>query len=692
MSDKLISLIPTSVDFYDGESPTATKLEGIAREQKQAIEVLEYIIGDPYGYSSIKPNSWINNFSRDIGDRDKLSPLQEPGVILTSYVQNLVVGKNCHELDLIPVGTGASIISSSTDASIVPGQFKSSVSLLNTIGDWTLVVSSVEQGITKNSRRLITYAPSDGHTITFAQVTSGRGDAFYWAKNNVIPSVAQAEQGGPFCAVTLIDAINNIYEIILPINSYTSDRIHGATTTTISNTKAAVASDRQHELPAYLFDPTGLDLYVTDPLSGEGKIYPLGSLRIYDYDIGEIVDGLIQIQAAFVQGQRKYKILCTFADGVILNTVSGHYCVACSGTSISELLSSLKNELFNHNHNADDLIRQIDHSTLMNLRTGGTFANLSDWYGASNLSGNDHSQYLHRDGYRVTDIGSGYNILRGDLLIGSTVTGTGTPNYNLTSDSYGLRFGNNLGPTIGYDLSFIQTIPFAHGVVPASFDDKVLKLISPTGTSFNTSAIVGDLRITENVVLGSDADNDVIIPGDLYVDNSFILRPRADKPTAEEGQFIYDSNLNAPAYYNGSNFVTLGIYPYSAIVGSTFNATHTDLQTAIDAVPAGSRILITSNLTLLSEVDVDKDSLMIEAMSSEVIITGGDFTGLNITGDKCKIKGLNLRSFTGTNGRAIYIDSEGIIVSDTYFDPSNTLDWEVEATVTQFKIYGSMSL
>jgi hypothetical protein len=113
--DKLKSLSPTTVDFYDGESPTATKLEGIATEQKQAIEALEYIIGDPYGYSSIKPNSWINNFSRDLGDRDKLSPLQEPGVILTAYVQNLIAGKNCHELDLIPIGTGAAIISSSTD-------------------------------------------------------------------------------------------------------------------------------------------------------------------------------------------------------------------------------------------------------------------------------------------------------------------------------------------------------------------------------------------------------------------------------------------------------------------------------------------------------------------------------------------------------------------------------------------------
>jgi len=689
MSDKIKSLNPTPVDFYPGEEPTDVKLEGIAREQQQAVEFIEYALGDLYGYNNIKPWTWSNNIARDIGDRDKLSPSYEPGVVISSYVQQLPVGKTTYELDLIPIGSGATIVSTSTDSAIVPSQYRASVSLLNAVGDWTIPSGTSEQGLVKNSRRLITYAPTTGGTITFASVTSGKGDSYYYSKHNVIPSFTQANSGGPFCSVVLLSAVNNTYEITLPLNNLSYNRIYGSAPTTISNTVPGLDTGRRYELPSYLFDPTGLDLFSDDPITGVGKIYPLGSLRIYDFDSKGIVDGLVQIQAATSQVERKYKIICTFGDGVLLAPSTGHYCVVCSGTSISELLSVLRNELFNHTHSGDDQIRQLTHSDLMNLRTGTTFSNISEWYGASNISNNDHSQYLHRNGLSLSDSGAGYNIMRGSLLIGSSTSGSGVPNYHLQTDSFQLLFGTSAGPSLLFDKVYNHSIPYSHGGI-SSHSSEALVINGANNGSKNTVIVPGEFRVDGNTVLGTTASSNVIVPGQVYVDNALVLRPRSDKPTAETGQLIYDSVLKAPTYYDGNAWKTLGLFPYSAIVGSLNGCTHSDLQSAINAVSAGARILIVSSLTLTSTTNVNKNSLEIECISPEIIITGGNFVGLNVTGLRCHLNKLNLRSFTGPNARGIYINGEGCILSNSYFDPANTYAFEIGSSITNFKHYGCM--
>ena len=145
--DKLLDLTPITISFEDGERPTSSKLEGMMDQEATATEFLENLIGDAFGNSLQLNNVWINNFSRDIGDRDKISPIIMPGETISNYSQNLTLGENEHELDLIPTGVGAAIISSSSDTSVVPGQFKTTIAGLEVPGDWTIAGGLVEGGI-----------------------------------------------------------------------------------------------------------------------------------------------------------------------------------------------------------------------------------------------------------------------------------------------------------------------------------------------------------------------------------------------------------------------------------------------------------------------------------------------------------------------------------------------------------------
>ena len=254
--EKLKDLTPVQVNYAPGERPTHLKLEGVAHQFIEALDFLEFVIGDAYGTGGNSPKNWINNLSRDIGNRDAISPKHEPDVIVENYEQTLSADQNEHELDLIPVGSGSGIIANSTDTSVVPAQFKNEIASLEEVGDWTLAPGLSEATVTKNSRKLVTYSPSTGGTITLTEATTGHGDAYNGAGWNVIPTEAQASSGGPFLDVQLLDPIENTYLLTLPVNNINHNRLGETGSSTLSNTKLT-GSGRQMEFPAYFFDSLG---------------------------------------------------------------------------------------------------------------------------------------------------------------------------------------------------------------------------------------------------------------------------------------------------------------------------------------------------------------------------------------------------------------------------------------------------
>lgn len=601
-NDKLRDLTPVDVEYAPGERPTDEKLEGAEVQTKSGLTYLENTMGDAFGESLSSDLMWISNISRDIGDRSALNPVLKPSISLTSYIQNLTAGENEHEVDLIPVGIGSSIISSSADVSVTPGQYKNTVAELEIPGDWTILGGLSEGGVTKNSRRLITHTPSGGGTVTFAEMTSGRGSAYEGARNNTIPNIGQAEASGAFLAVSLSDAINNIYTIQLPVEDTVKDSLYNNTTASLSNTESAVGSGQQLKLPSWMFDAAGLDMG-SDAGGGGPKTFPLNSIRIYDYITKKVLDGLLEVKASTTAGNREWEIACTFRSDIILDTGAGQYVLVTSGTSLSEMVGALAREVFFHNHAGDDMIRGVKHSNTYGLRTGDLVTSeRTAYYGPSGIHNNDHSMYLHRNGYTATDLGAGGNVMRGHIVVGNSDTGSepSHENFNLLDDSYSITFGQLTdGGRAYFDKLRVQNLVEGRGNIPQNFNDTALVIEGSkddTTSLLKTTYIDGNLRVGSDVVLGTDETHDVFVSGDIYIKNSMTLIPRTTAGlTPETGMSIYSSTENAPIFWNGTAWVNSNSIGYASVVGDgvtsfgKYNgATAATLQSAIaDAVLQG---------------------------------------------------------------------------------------------------------
>lgn len=626
--DKLRELTPLQITFFSGERPTDEKLEGMMRQVEKGFDFVESSFGDLFGDSD-SPALWTTNVGRDLGDRASLNPIIQPDKFIANYVQELDAGKTEHELDLIPVGQGMSILVSSTDSSVAVSQYKATEELILEPGDWTIRPGKFENGIQKNSRKLITHSPSIGGSIIFNSVTSGKGSTYHGSTHNLIPSIAQAKIGGPFVQVSLSNAQNNIYTITLPFHEKELDELNNNTNATISNISANSQLQNRYELPSYFFDPAGLDL-LADNEFGNPKQIPLYSIQLWDWDAKKMVTGLERIVCSQNAGTRKFQFTMQFRPDIVLNTSAGRYVVTTSGTTVYEMLGALQKQLIFHNHDGDDQVRHISHKSLMGLRTSSnTPLDRSSYYGTSSIDNNDHSMYFHRDGYTPSDIGGGGNVIRGNTVIGSSVTGPAEEheNYNLLQDSNKLAFGKVLdGGEIFFDKIKQHNLPESRGNLPSFYSDTALLIRgskSDLVPGLYTTLVEGNFRTDSNVVLGTTKDHDVFVTGDLYVFQSLLTTPKTlaeiSEIAPETGKQVYSLEENAPVFWNGSAWVNAASSGYSTTIGdgvSTFgkyNGNNTaTIQAAIDEVEAkgGGKILLQrgvynfGNLTLQMKTGV----------------------------------------------------------------------------------------
>lgn len=704
--DKLRELTPLPVTFFSGERPTDEKLEGMMRQVAEGFDFVEATFGDLYGDSD-SPALWTVNVGRDLGDRSKLNPVIQPDVFINSYTQALTSGKMEHELDLIPVGTGSGMLLSSTDSSVTISQYKNSEELLTVPGDWTIRPGKFENGVQKNSRKLITHSPSIGGSIVFNQVTSGKGSTYHGSRHNVIPSVAQAKLGGPFLEVTLSSVANNIYTITTPLHVKEFDEVNNMSNVSVSNIAVNVGDDARYELPSYFFDSNGLNLLADDEF-GAPKEIPLNSLRLWDWDAQKMVTGLEKITCSQNVSARKFQITMQFRPDIILNTSTGKYILVASGTTVFEMLGALQKELIFHNHDGDDQFRHISHKSLMGLRTGSsTPLDRSSYYGTSNIDHNDHSMYFHRSGYAPGDIGAGGNVIRGDVVVGSSVVGAEADheNYNLLADSKKISFGKvQDGGEIYFDKVKQHNLPESRGNLPSAYSDTSLIIKgakSDLTTGLYTTVVEGNFRADSNVVLGTTKDHDVFVTGDLYVFQSLTLTPKTNSEinliTTEIGKQVYSTIENAPLFWNGSAWVNPASSGYSIIIGDgvksfgKYNgANASTIQSAIDELEAkgGGKILLQKGSYSLGATAVQlKSNVQIEGEGSATIVTASS-TAFNIgtTVSNASLKNLRIQNAT-----------IGVVVSGSH----NTLDQIDARTCTQaytqtngsdFNTYGDIKL
>jgi hypothetical protein len=658
-NDKARDLTPLETSFIPGESPQAQKLQGMIRQSDAAIAWIENRLGDLNGEEGFF-NTWISTLARNLGSFADLNPAVLPNYEVFDYNQTLTIGQVEHELDMVPVGNLSSLLSSTLDSSVVISQWKSTVAELQIPGDWTIVSSHIENGKIKRGRKLVTHAPSEGGSIVFSRVTTGRGSSLEDTSENTIPNLAQAEDNGPFPEFEIVDSFTKTYQVTLPVRTKMYDKTGQIVNFTASNSQSGVGLNSQHELPQWFFGLDGLGLD-SDEVGGGAKSIPLNLISLYDWDTKKQIEGVISLQASPSPAARRYQFILQTKQDVILNISGGRYVIVVAGNSIAKQIKALTNVVYGNTGDGNDMTRLINHKNLLGLRTGSVnITNRSKYYGPSSINNNDHSMYFHRDGYTSTDLGAGGNVVRGDLVVGSTVTGASDSiheNFNIDADSYALRFGNiQNGPEIKYAKTKTYSIDHAYGTIPLGIVDAGLWIqgaVSDLDPSRKNIFLEGDIRTNGNVVLGKVASDTIFMQGRVYINDELTLIPRLTSGvTGEEGKFIYSSNEKAPIYYNGASWVTpWNLSGYTTTIGDgvisfgKYNGQSyaTFVSALADVTGGGSIKILPGSYNILANKINIPENVTLEGSGERTVLTGSG-TIFETVGANASVKNLKVNN------------------------------------------------
>lgn len=697
-NDKIRDLTPLVTTFIPGESPTAAKLQGMMEQSDKAIAYIENKLGDLAGEEGVF-STWVSTLARNIGDFSKLNPSILPSFEITNYTQNLVAGALEHELDMIPVGELSNLIQSTADSCVVISQYKASENLLESPGDWTISYSYIENGNVKRGRKLVTHSPSEGGYVVFKKVTSGRGSSLEGSVENTIPSLAQAENGGPFVTVETIDSSSKKYLITLPLRNKMYDSLGSVIDFTASNSRSSVGNDSQHELPDFFFGTSGLGLDNNDS-EGLPKAIPLNLIKLYDWETKKEVEGIIYLEASPTESSRRYQFVLQTEQDVILDIATGKYVVVVPGNPIVSQLRGLIDSVYNNTGVGADMTRLFSHKNLMNLRTGSVnYTNRSKYYGPSNINNNDHSMYFHRDGFTDTDKGAGGNVIRGHVVVGNTSTGatdTIHENFNVDADSYALYFGNILkGPNIKYAKTKTYTIDHSYGGLPLGLVDAGLWIegaVSDIDPSRKNIFLEGDIRTSGNIVLGKAASDIIFLQGKTYLNDELTFIPRSTTGViGEEGKTLYSSDEKSLVFFNGSKWLSpWNLTGYTTVIGDGVNTfgkyngmSYSVFTSAIAEVSAAGggkiKVLAGSYNILANRIDVPAN-VIIEGSGDSTVISGTG-TVLRTIGANAGIQNLKINNAA----IGILVDSNSCFIKGITFN-ANAIGLSITVNATNFKI------
>lgn len=110
---------------------------------------------------------------------------------------------------------------------------------------------------------------------------------------------------------------------------------------------------------------------------------------------------------------------------------------------------------------------------------------------------------------------------------------------------------------------------------------------------------------------------------------------------------------------------------YQAIVGTGFYA---DINAAITAVAAGSRILVLDSATINTTQSISKNRIQIDFQPGVIYTKGTAAPALQVQADYCKINGGEFFNFSGGGDSAIIVDagSDYTKIRDSHFRTCTT--------------------
>ena len=405
---------PTIVS-QDGAADYTTTQE-LADNTETAFNTLEEVIGNLHGLTTEdgESNPKSTSIAGELGDIQGFSPELPFNVEFSDYVQtfNDQTTKE-FTLDLIAEFTVEPIIVSSSDTGVVWTRV-SSHSDLAAIGDYSI-----------DGKSLMFYKqPSGQFTITYTGTyISNEGGLEDGYMPNIYPSpeliaadastkpvIAQVSTTRYSLTFTQSSQNNNLEDfgadLVLTFSSLIQPFV--SSTSYVSVPQDYVA----------LWILTADDYY--EKLSCD-DIY-IRSETLIEFDTTETID---------------------IANDTII--------LALANVSISDAITSLIKMAINHKHDRYGSSALIDHASLSGRIPVSSSSDI--YYSESSINGNDHPQYLLREGYQ-TDSGNYNNAMLGDLLIGST--DSSSEYNNITADSNKIVFGSiSNGNSIRYSIDFL---------------------------------------------------------------------------------------------------------------------------------------------------------------------------------------------------------------------------------------------
>lgn len=555
MADKARTTFPIAVDFVEGELPSAAKMNGLARQARQGLGVIEHLVGDAWNQSGdslfqgvTDAANMIPNLSRYLGAARLVNPRIPYLPNIAEYTHKFDVAAGDYEAQLpFPPAAGSTYSwSGGSTLNATPETNRGDVTAAN------------EWWIDTDTGRILTFdAIQAAWKLTYKPVVdSDLGNDATW---NIIPDL-DTDASWAFRSVK-IEYKNGSddsegYLVFLPprgplderrIAQSPQDDVHVPahsdnfqTSPSVGNRRFwqddSVAADTGSDAEHYRY---ALPTLLTDNWAQAATI-PSGFVYLWDPEsTGTIVEGLIvsaedaatprkfvlRVSGANLttwlsssQGQSKYPTANLQATGDHSASMypSGGLRLVTVGTSISAAFSAMIEHFLNHDHGAPS---SLVNSPVKHSKLAETFdpSGFTPQLVPSALTSDDHPQYLHRGG---AGIGRDkyLNGMLGDLLMNSTVSNS---NYqNLSADSRRIIFGINTGPAIFFDFSqdaltirnttsgssSVDLVMEAEGGQLGIRSSDTMSLTTKSAFNFGTP---GDLRI--------DADDDLSLRGENRV-------------------------------------------------------------------------------------------------------------------------------------------------------------------------------
>ncbi len=500
MPDKMRTGFPIAVSFTDGEIPDSRKLEGLSKQTRSGLTLLENVIGDPWNQAGdsllIAGGNTLNalmipNLARYIGAAQQLNITLPYDIQATRYTHKVQVsdaGKYEFELTL-PVQPGSAFTWTGT---AVPTTEVASKGLVVTTGDFY---------VNKDIGRVYTYDPAQADwTVTYEPSSTTSTDSNTTARFNVIPDPDTPNAWSYLgCKIAYANNVDNTegYIIFFPPRGPLNTRVF--TRSPQSRFSAPVnalnESPDPANLPIYVWQDPTLDATVgtyasnyrynlphalTDYWAAASAI-PSGFLLLWDHSqTGTVIDGLT-FTAENATPPKTWAIVASgnSLDAWVANYMDTAYAVCGGqaalverdnhsvlyypstglrivtvGISISEFLWALTKRVFNHDHSSGLQFPDVcvKHESLMgNFDPGQVPAGMSQ-FRYTDFEQDDHPQYLHRAGTAAAPILNRdpyLNGMMGDLLF---LSADSTNNHkNLLAESCGVIFGD---ATIGGKVDF----------------------------------------------------------------------------------------------------------------------------------------------------------------------------------------------------------------------------------------------